>query len=127
MRARSGHIVLNEGYEYQDLSKVFEELFNTFIDESNQVIEDDEYKIMLIHLNVEYLERNQKPEGYNRPGKMRMLFPIRDDDRIEFFLVTHSASVEVARVTELLASVLSTHGIEHEIYWDDIPKKEDIL
>ena len=127
MRAKSGHIVFEEGFEYQDLAPIVEEMFELFLEESKQPIDDEEYKEMLIHLNKEYLERNQKPEGYNRPSRIRIIFPIRDDDRVEFYLVGPANAMETVRVTELISSFLSTKNLDHEVYWDDIPKKEDML
>ncbi|HEQ78659.1 MAG TPA: hypothetical protein ENN76_00165 [Euryarchaeota archaeon] len=127
MRAKSGHIVFSEKTEYKHLAPVFEEVMLTFLKESKQTVEDPEYLEMLVKLNIEYLERNQKPEGYNRPGKMRLIFPIRTDGCVEMYIMGLGLSVETVRVTELLCSILNTHSLDHDIFWDDMPKKEDLL
>jgi len=74
MKASSGHLVLNDRTEYQELAEVFPELLKLFLEETDQVPEDPEIMQMFIHLNQKDLEANRKPEGYNRKGRMRLIF-----------------------------------------------------
>ena len=63
----------------------------------------------------EALERNEKPEGYNRKGRMRLIFPI---DSKQFYIKSISASVEVGRMGEKLSKILTKAGIKHTLDWN---------
>ncbi len=127
MKANTGHIIFKEGIEYVNLAEHMEEIMNMFFLESEQVPEDEEYAEMLKTLNRTYLEMNQKPEGYNRPGRMRLIFPLRNDDRVEMYLSGTGNNMEVMRVTETFSAFFTSLGMEHEVKWDQIMKKEDFF
>ncbi|HSV42817.1 MAG TPA: hypothetical protein VLH13_05340 [Methanomassiliicoccales archaeon] len=122
MKASTGHFVLNEDVEYRDMVKVFPEVLTTFLEESNQLPEDDEVMQMFIHLNTIELQKNSKPEGYNRKGKMRMVFPL---SRKEFYIRGSAKSGEVVRITEKLSKILNKGGVKHELQWDALSNRED--
>lgn len=117
MKATSGHFVLREGTEYRDMVKVFPEVLTTFLEESDQVPEDKDFMNTIIFLNMLELENNQKPEGYNRKGRMRMVFPL---DRKEFYIRGSSKSGEVVRLTEKISKILNKNGVKHEVEWNTL-------
>ena len=76
MKVRSGHIQFEKGVKYKDLLPVYKELYMKFLRETGQLPEEEEVTNMLIKENMIDLEKGKKPEGYNRQGRMRMIFPI---------------------------------------------------
>ncbi len=121
MGAKSGHIIFPKGTEYKDLVPIFDELMMTFLKETNQVGDDEDFTKMLIKTNLHDLEKNRKPEGYNRNNRVRMIFPIPEDDkRVKFYVYRTSRSEDIVRVTELLSSFLREHGFDHEVRWDEM-------
>ena len=111
--------------KYQDLIPVYKELFLKFLRETGQLPEEEEVTYMLIRENLIDLERGKKPEGYNRQGRMRMIFPIIDKPRqnIEMYIYGHyhsAKSLEVARVTESMSQFLKNHGLDNEVDWDNM-------
>ena len=74
--------------------------------------EDEESREMFIELNMFDLEQNRKPEGYNRKGKYRLIFPI---GTMEFYLISLVAKPnDVKRVGDRIADILSTTNIKFE-------------
>jgi len=119
MKVRSGHIVFPPNVKYKDLASIWKELFQTFIAESHQTSkEDQEIAPLIMQSNLQDMQKNRKPEGYNRLGAMKMIFPIRTD-RVEFYIYKLGAkTIEVARVTEALSRFLQAKGYEHDVKWD---------
>jgi hypothetical protein len=115
MKATSGHFMLDDDVEYRDLAEVFPELLTIFLEETNQMPDDDDVLQMFIYLNKKALEKNEKPEGYNRKGRMRMVFPIGSK---QFYIKSVSASTEVGRLGEKLSGVLSKAGVKHTLEWN---------
>lgn len=115
MKASSGHLVLNDRIDYEDIAEVFPEVLKMFLEETDQVPEDPEIMQMFIHLNLVELQANRKPEGYNRKGRMRLMFPT---NRKEFYVKGSSKSGEVVRVTEKISRLLTRNGLDHELEWN---------
>jgi hypothetical protein len=65
------------------------------------------------------IEKNRKPEGYNRRGRMKMVFPLRKIKK-EFYIRADSKTTEVVRVTERLSKILKKGGIPHTVEWDKL-------
>jgi len=119
MKARSGHILIKKKMEWYQLRDVYEEVFTTFLKETNQWNENDpEINEAILYMNIMDLEKNKKPEGYNRQGVIRLFFPIRDDGRIEFCIYKNSKCAEVVNVTQEIAKILERNGIENEVLFD---------
>lgn len=108
-------MVLNDQIEYQDMAEVFPDVLKLFLEETDQVPEDPEIMQMFIHLNQTELMANRKPEGYNRKGRMRLIFPTT---RMEFYVKGSSKSGEVVRVAEKISKLLTRNGVEHELEWN---------
>jgi hypothetical protein len=122
MKAISGHFVLKNRTDYRDVAKVFPEVLMTFLEETDQVPEDPDVLQMFIYLNQTELEKNIKPEGYNRKGRMRMVFPLT---RKEFYVRGASRSSEVVRVTEKISKILQKGGVDHEVEWNALSSIEE--
>jgi len=118
MRARSGHIKFDKKVKWKNLVSAFRPLFLKFLEETQQLPEDAESVEVLVEENLRDLRSNRKPEGYNRDGIMRMIFPI--SDRVEFYLYGRGKTIEVARVTEQLSRVLQKYRLKHTIEWDQL-------
>src|SRR6266545_4840825 len=80
--------------------------------------EDRDNVDVLIEENLRDLRNNRKPEGYNREGAMRMIFPI--SNKVEFYVYGRGKTIEVAHVTEQLSRVLQKYRLKHTIAWDQL-------
>jgi hypothetical protein len=122
MKAISGHLVLKGKKDYRDVAKVFPEVLTTFLQETDQMPEDEEVLEMFIQLNIAELKKNVKPEGYNRKGRMRLIFPLT---RKEFYIRGMTRSSEVVRVTEKISRILTKGGVDHEVEWNALSSIEE--
>lgn len=118
MRARSGHVKFDKKVKWKNLVPAFRPLLLKFLEETQQLPEDTENVEVLIEENLRDLRKNRKPEGYNREGSMRLIFPI--SDAVEFYIYGRGKTVEVARVTEQVSRVLQKHRLKHTIEWDKL-------
>ncbi|MFQ6106541.1 MAG: hypothetical protein ACE5QF_02990 [Thermoplasmata archaeon] len=117
MQVRSGHIVFDKKTRYVDLLPVYEEIFKRFLEETHQVPEaEPEFLDVLVEENMADIRSDRKPEGYNRSGYMRLIFPL--SDRVECYVYGRTKSNEVARITELLSGMFRRSGLENSIEWD---------
>ncbi len=117
MKAQTGHIVFKGAFKYKNLSKSFEELLKVFLQETDQMPDEEEILQMFIRLNLMDLNKNRKPEGYNRRGRMRLVFPLTDGKK-EMYVRADVKTAQVIRVTEQLSRVLKKAGISHSIDYD---------
>jgi len=122
MKAISGHLVLKGKKDYRDVAKVFPDVLTTFLQETDQMPEDEDVLKMFIQLNMAELQRNGKPEGYNRKGRMRLIFPLT---RKEFYIRGMTRSSEVVRITEKISRILSKGGVDHEVEWNALSSIEE--
>ncbi|HEY7587201.1 MAG TPA: hypothetical protein VIB49_00415 [Thermoplasmata archaeon] len=118
MRARSGHIKFDKKVKWKNLVSAFKPMFLKFLEETQQMPEDPDNVEVLVEENLRDLKLNRKPEGYNRDGVMRMVFPI--SDAVEFYIYGPGKTVEVARVTEQVSRVLQKYRLKHTIEWDKL-------
>ncbi len=118
MRARSGHIKFDKKVKWKNLVPAFKPMFLKFLEETQQLPEDLEGIDVLVEENLRDLRLNRKPEGYNREGIMRMIFPISNE--VEFYIYGRGKTVEVARVTEQVSRVLQRYRLKHTIEWDKL-------
>lgn len=110
------HFVLKGKSDYKDLAPVFPELLSAFLEADEQTPSEDEIMQMFIDLNVSDLERNRKPEGYNRKGKLRLVFPM---DRKEFYIKAYNKNTDMTGITEKISGMLMAAGVKFEILRDD--------
>ncbi|MEM3852478.1 MAG: hypothetical protein QXP70_05700 [Methanomassiliicoccales archaeon] len=116
MKAEAGRIKFGQGFRFRQLKQIFPTLYTTFLQETDQMPEQSEMLDMLLELNMRDIRENRKPPGYNRKGRMRMLFPI---GRNEMLLLGNSTSAEVVRVTERMSKLLQKAGIKHTVEWQN--------
>lgn len=118
MRARSGHIIFDEKVRYEELEPIFREILTLFLEESGQTRDDQEFLEIILEENLRDLRKGRKPEGFNREGTMRLIFPI--SERLEFYVYGRGEGVEVPQVTEALSQFLRRKGLIHEVEWDTL-------
>ena len=118
MIARSAHFTFDKKIKYKDLVKAFPDLYKKFIEETGQMPEEEEYARMLIKANMKDLQNNRKPEGYNRQGRVRMIFPLSKDKLVRFYIYRNSKSEEIGHLANILSKVLSQKRLKHKIDWD---------
>ncbi|HIH01467.1 TPA: hypothetical protein HA259_05250 [Thermoplasmata archaeon] len=119
MKAQTGHIVFKGQFKYKSLSKPFEELLKAFLEETDQMPDEDDIMQMFLRINLMDLEKNRKPEGYNRRGRMRLIFP-QPTERKEMYIRADAKTALVVRVTERLSKVLKKAGVAHTIEYDQL-------
>lgn len=119
MKAESGHIVFKEKFKYKDLQGCFDELMKVFLEETDQMPDEDEILQMFLRINMMDIEKNRKPEGYNRRGRMRLVFPLTKGKR-QFYIRADSKTTETVRITERLSKVLKKAGVPHTVEWDKL-------
>ena len=117
MKARSGHFSFDKKVRYKDLAPVFRTLFVKFLEETNQIPAEKENVEVLVEENLRDLRKNKKPEGHNREGFMRMIFPITPKG-VHFYIYTRAKTTETARVAETLSRILTKHKLKHSVEWD---------
>ena len=116
MKTTSVHFVLGKGSDYKDLAPVFPEMLRILLEEIEQIPEDEEIMEMFIELNVSDLSRNRKPEGYNRKGRVRLVFPM---DKKEFYLKSHSKNADLNSLTTKYTAILKEAKIKFEVTQND--------
>ena len=119
MKVSSVHFILGGKTPYKDLAPAFPDILKMFLMETGQMPDDDEILMMFIELNMADLERNVKPEGYNRKGRMKMVFPM---DKKEFYIRATGKGVDVARVGERISEMLSASGIQYKTSNNELPE-----
>ena len=116
MKVFSTHFVLKGKSDYKDLAPVFPDILKMLLEEIGQTPEDEEILQMLITLNMIDLERNRKPEGYNRKGKVRLVFPM---DSKEFYIKTYGKGTDLAPIADNISNMLTAAGVQFEIKQND--------
>ena len=116
MKIVSTHFVLKDGSDYKDLAPVFPDLLKALLEEIGQMPEEDDILQMYIALNLADLELNRKPEGYNRKGKVRLVFPM---ERKEFYLKTYEKFNNLEKIVTRFKEILDDAGVRYEVPSDD--------
>ena len=119
MKGRSGHIVFDRKVTFRQLLPVFRPMFLKFLEETQQMPEDPESLDVLLEENLRDLRKGRKPEGYNREGAMRLIFPLTDT-RIEMYVYSKTRTTDVPRVVEMISRMLQKAKLKHAIEWDKL-------
>lgn len=119
MKAESGHIVFKGKFKWKDLKDCFEEVLKAFLQETDQVPDEEDIFQMFLRINMMDIEKNRKPEGFNRRGRLRLVFP-NSPDRKEMYIRSETKTAEVVRVTEKLSRMLKKAGVPHTVEWDQL-------
>lgn len=118
MIARSAHFTFDKKVKYKDLTKAFPEIFKKFLEQTGQMPEEEEYARMLVKTNIKDLEANRKPEGYNRQGRVRLIFPISKDGIVRFYIYRGSKSEEIGQMATIVSKILTQRKLKHKLEWD---------
>jgi hypothetical protein len=124
MRADSGHIIFKEKFKWKNLSGCMEELLRVFLDETDQMPDEEEILKMFLRINMMDIEKNRKPEGYNRRGRFRMVFPLTAG-RKQFYIRADSKTAEVVRITERLSKILKKARVLHTVEYDKLKSTQE--
>jgi hypothetical protein len=119
MKAESGHIIFKDKFKWKDLSDSFEEMLKVFLDETDQMPDEEEILQMFLRINMMDIEKNRKPEGYNRRGRFRMVFPLTPGKK-QFYIRADSKTAETVRITERLSKMLKKAGVHHTVEYDQL-------
>lgn len=111
MKVSSVHFILKGKSDYKDLAPVFPDILKMFLEEIDQKPEEEEILQMFIELNMIDLRENRKPEGYNRKGKVRLVFPM---DSKEFYIKTYGKSNDLNKIAENISNMLTAAGIKFD-------------
>lgn len=117
-KAQSGHIVFSPSFKWKSLAPVFDNLLRDFLKESGQMPPEEDIIKMFVKLNMIDIEKNRKPEGWNRRGRVRMVFPITNQPQM--YLRSSMKSAEVVRITESMSALLKKAKISHKVKYDDL-------
>ena len=120
MRTKTGHIIFPKKMKYRDLVPIYRDLYLKFLNETEQLEEEEDRNWMLIRLNLLDLEKNRKPEGHNRNCRTKMVFPIIPKGNIQFYIKGNTRSSEITKVTESLSRFLDDKDIDHKVEWDKL-------
>ncbi|MCI4317236.1 MAG: hypothetical protein L3J96_01740, partial [Thermoplasmata archaeon] len=89
VKARSGHILLEGKKTFKDLVKVYPEIHRRIVEANRPFAKETEPMLPEVHLeeNLRDLRSDRKPAGYNRqdPFGLRLIFPLGDERRTEFY------------------------------------------
>lgn len=125
VKARSGHILLDPKRTYRDLVKVYPEIHRKVVEINRPFVRESDPLLpeVLLDENLRDLKGNRKPVGYNRQDAfgLRLVFPIADEKRIEFYFSKPIRGQEVVQVTEQVSALLRRRGIKHSVEYDRLP------
>jgi len=119
VKVRSGHVVFEKKVTYKQLLPVFRPMFLKFLEETQQMPEDPEILDVVLEENLRDLRHGRKPEGYNREGAMRLIFPI-SEKRIEMYVYSKTRTADVPRVVEMMSRMLQKAKLKHTVEWDKL-------
>ncbi|MBR6038776.1 MAG: hypothetical protein IKP53_08670 [Candidatus Methanomethylophilaceae archaeon] len=116
MKVVCTHFVLKGKSNYKSLAPVFPDLLKVLLEGIGQMPEEEEILQMYIELNMADLSQNRKPEGYNRKGKVRLVFPI---ERKEFYLKSYEKVGDIKSIVSQYRTILDGAKIKYEIHDED--------
>ncbi len=119
VKARSGHILLDPKRSYRDLVRVYPDIHRRIVEMNRPFVKETDPLLpqVLLDENLRDLKGGRKPVGYNRPDPfgLRLIFPIIDDRRAEFYFAKPSRCQEVVQITEHVSQLLRRRGIRHSV------------
>ncbi len=116
MKNWSGHIYLNDDFQWKELEKAFHELWDLIASQTRQNAEEIQYDQISLELNMAELRKNLKPIGYIKEGvKFRMVFPA---DSKEIIIFKGTLSEDIREVTEAASKILKNKKIKHRVDYD---------
>ena len=118
LKTTSIHFVFQGKSDYKDLAPVFPDILREFLivtelmPMSGDEIDEEVFQ-MYVEINMADLRNNVKPEGYNRKGKLRLVFPM---DRKEFYLKAYAkTSPEAEKLRKIISEKLDSVKFKYKI------------
>ncbi len=125
VKARSGHILLDPKRCYRDLVRVYPEIHRRVVELNRPFVKETDPLLpeVLLDENLRDLKGNRKPIGYNRQDAfgLRLIFPLADERRAEFYFTKPARCQEVVQITEQVSVLLRRRGIHHTVEYDRLP------
>lgn len=125
VKARSGHILLEARRGFKDLVRVYPEIHRRVVEANRPFAKENEPLVpeILLEENLRDLRGDRKPNGYNRQDAfgLRLIFPISDERRTEFYFSKPARCQEVVQITEQVSTLLKRRGIKHTVEYDRLP------
>lgn len=122
VKARSGHILLDAKRSFKDLVKVYPEIHRKVVEMNRPFVREADPLLpeVLLDENLRDLKGDRKPVGYNRQDAfgLRLVFPIVDERRVEFYFSKPTRAQEVVQITEQVSVMLRRRGIKHTVEYD---------
>ena len=122
VKARSGHILLEPKRSYRDLIRVYPEIHKRVVEMNRPFVKESDPLLpeVLLDENLRDLKGDRKPVGYNRQDAfgLRLVFPIVDERRTEFYFAKPARCQEVVQITEQVSALLRRRGIKHTVEYD---------
>jgi hypothetical protein len=117
---RTAHFIFAEGTKYSDLKDIYPKILETFLNETGQMPEDRNLFEIWLERDMKEIEKNRKPEGFLKQNAIKMVFPIRDDDIVEFYLHSTSKTQNIPIIAEKIDAVLKKSKLKYEIKYDKL-------
>ncbi len=125
VKARSGHILLDPKRGFKDLVRVYPEIHKRVVEMNRPFVKESDPLLpeVLLEENLRDLRANRKPAGYNRQDAfgLRLIFPISDERRVEFYFTKPARCQEVVQITEQVSTLLRRRGLKHSVEYDRLP------
>ena len=125
VKARSGHILLDVRRSYKDLVRVYPEIHRRVVEMNRPFVKETDPLLpeVLLDENLRDLKGDRKPTGYNRQDAfgLRLIFPLSDERRAEFYFTKPARCQEVVQITEQVSVLLRRRGIKHTVEYDRLP------
>jgi hypothetical protein len=122
VKARSGHILLDASRGFKDLVRVYPEIHHKVLEANRPFVKETEPILpeVILEENLRDLRAGRKPMGYNRqdPIGMRLIFPLTEGPRKEFYFVKPTRCQEVVQITEQVSQMLRRRGLKHTVEYD---------
>ena len=122
VKARSGHILLEGRRTYKDLVRVYPDIHRKVLEANRPFVKETEPILpeVLLEENLRDLRADRKPAGYNRPDPfgMRLIFPLADPKRPEFYFSKPIRCQEIVQITEQVSALLRRRGLKHAVEYD---------
>ena len=122
VKARSGHILLEPKGSYIDLVRVYPDIHRRVVEMNRPFVKDSDPLLpdVLLDENLRDLKGDRKPAGYNRQDAfgLRLIFPLADERRVEFYFTKPARCQEVVQITEQVSQLLRRRSIKHTVEYD---------
>ena len=117
-KARTAHFIFEKGTKFSDLKEIYPDVLKTFLEASGQMPEDQNLFEIWLERDMKEISRNRKPEGFLKQNSIKLVFPIRDDGTVEFYVHSTSRTLNVPQIAEKIDSVLRKSGLKYTLKYD---------